>query len=48
MADNDVITLADSTRISRDKAYAKRAAARLLDILFDLEVHRGAGRVYVP
>jgi hypothetical protein len=43
-----VITLADPDRISSDKAYAKRVAARLIEVLFDLESYRGAGRVYVP
>ncbi|SRR6266446_9917977 len=43
-----VITLADADRISKDKPYARRTAERLVDYLFELEIYRGAGRLYVP
>jgi hypothetical protein len=43
-----VITLADTDRIVKDKTYAKQTATRLIEVLFDLESYRGAGRIYVP
>ena len=43
-----VITLGDAERFRHDRAYAERAAERLLVYLIDLEVYRGAGRLYVP
>src|SRR5205085_11748682 len=43
-----VITLGDPMRFRNDRAYAERAALRLLDYLLNLDHHRGAGRLYVP
>jgi hypothetical protein len=43
-----VITLADQSRILRDRPYAETIAERLLEILFDLDQLRGTGRLYVP
>jgi hypothetical protein len=43
-----VITIADPHRLMRDRDYAERAAAQLLEYLLDLENLRGTGRLYVP
>jgi hypothetical protein len=43
-----VITLGNPRRFTEDRAYAERAADRLLIYLLDLEDYRGAGRLYVP
>ena len=43
-----VMTLADPQRLLRDKAYAERTAARLLDYLLRIEEFRGTGRMYIP
>jgi hypothetical protein len=43
-----VLTLADPDRIARDRAYAELVIERLFDILIDVEVFRGAGRLYLP
>lgn len=43
-----VITIANPRQIVRSKAYAKKAADRLIEYLFDLEAYRGAGRLFVP
>lgn len=43
-----VLTLADPDRIQHDRRYAEQAAERLLEILFDLDAVRGAGRLYLP
>lgn len=43
-----VITIANPKQIVRSKAYAKKAADRLIEYLFDLEAYRGAGRLFVP
>jgi hypothetical protein len=43
-----VITIADPDRLMRDRDYAERAAAQLLEYLLDLEDLRGTGRLYIP
>jgi len=43
-----VITIADPKQLMRSKAYAERAAVRLLDYLMDLDNQRGTGRLYIP
>jgi hypothetical protein len=43
-----VLTIADPQRVAFDRAYAERAAIRVLDFLLDLEKNRGAMRLYVP
>ena len=43
-----VLTIADPDRLMRNRDYAERAAAQLLEYLLDLENLRGTGRLYVP
>ena len=43
-----VVTIGDPDRLLRDRDYAERAAAQVLEYLLDLENLRGTGRLYVP
>jgi hypothetical protein len=43
-----VLTLADPDRIGRDAQYTALVVARLLDVLIDVDVLRGTGRLYLP
>ncbi len=43
-----VITIGDPDRLLRDRDYAQRVAAQLLEFLLDLENLRGTGQLYVP
>ncbi|MCL4205869.1 MAG: hypothetical protein KJ000_25580 [Pirellulaceae bacterium] len=43
-----VLTLADPDRIGRDAQYAALVVARLFDVLIDVDVLRGTGRLYLP
>lgn len=43
-----VFTLANPKRFLRDRESAGRVADRLLEYLFDIEVHRGASRLFLP
>ena len=43
-----VLTLAKPDRIARDREYAESVVERLFDILIDIEVFRGAGRLFLP
>jgi len=43
-----VLTLADPDRIGRDTQYAESVAASLFDVLIDVDVLRGTGRLYLP
>jgi len=43
-----VLTLADRHRVSRDRAYAESAVARLFEFLVDIDNLRGAGRLFLP
>ena len=43
-----VFTIANRQRITSDKEYAHRTAAKLLEYLFDLGKYHGTGRLYIP
>jgi hypothetical protein len=43
-----VITIADTDRVLRDRAYAERVAERLIDYLMRIDEVRGTGRLFVP
>jgi hypothetical protein len=43
-----VLTIGNGDRMLQDKTYAAAVADRVLQYLFDIDVHRGAGRLYVP
>lgn len=43
-----VFTIADATRVVRDRLYAERVAERLLEYLMRIDEVRGTGRIYVP
>lgn len=43
-----VITIGDPDRLLRDRDYAQRVAAQVLEYLLDVESLRGTGRLYVP
>lgn len=43
-----VLTISDAERFRHDRAYVERVIESLLDILVDIEVYRGAGRLYLP
>jgi hypothetical protein len=43
-----VLTLSDPERLLHDRAYAERAADKLLQYLFDIEKHLGTGRGFIP
>ncbi len=43
-----VLTLADPDRIGRDVQYTGLVVERLFDILIDVDVLRGTGRLYLP
>jgi hypothetical protein len=43
-----VVTIGDPFRLLRDAEYANRAADSLLAHLIDIEMRRGAGRLYIP
>ena len=43
-----VLTLSDPRRIRRDREYAELVAERLLEILIDIDLKRGTGRLYLP
>jgi hypothetical protein len=43
-----VLTLANPRRIMRDRTYAEAVVERLFEILIDIEMYRGAGRLYLP
>jgi hypothetical protein len=43
-----VITISDPIRFMHDRAYAERAAIKLLEYLLEIDKHRGAGRIWVP
>ena len=43
-----VLTIADADRVLRDPRYAERSADRILQYLFDMDLYRGTGRLFVP
>jgi hypothetical protein len=42
------LTLADAERVGHDRAYRDLIVERLFDTLINIEVVRGAGRLYLP
>jgi hypothetical protein len=43
-----VFTLGDPDRVVADREYADRVADRILEYLFDIDMYRGTGRLFVP
>jgi hypothetical protein len=43
-----VITITDPYRVAHDRQYAHRAVDKLLQHLFDIDILRGAVRLYIP
>ena len=43
-----VVTLSNSERIYEDRNYANRVAQKRVEVLIDIEQHRGVGRLYIP
>jgi hypothetical protein len=43
-----VLTIVSGDRMLQDKTYAAAVADKVLQYLFYIDVHRGAGRLYVP
>ena len=43
-----VLTLADPDRVGRDAQHAEAVVASLFDVLVDVDVLRGTGRLYLP
>jgi hypothetical protein len=43
-----VITITDPYRVAHDRHYAHRAADKLLQHLYDIDILRGAVRLYIP
>jgi hypothetical protein len=43
-----VVTIANPTRVMRDRHYAEAVAIRLLDYLIFIDSYRGTGRLFVP
>lgn len=43
-----VLTLSDPRRIARDRQYAEMAVERLFEILIDIDMNRGTGRLFLP
>ena len=43
-----VLTLSDADRILHDRQYAEAVARRLLEILLEIELYRGTGRLFLP
>jgi hypothetical protein len=43
-----VLTLADPLRVAHDRQYAEAVVERLLDILGNIDVYRGTGRLFLP
>jgi len=43
-----VLTIGDPDRVFRDRDYAERIAAQVLEYLLDVDGLRGTGRLYVP
>ncbi len=43
-----VLTLADANRVKNDRSYAVSVAIRLMEILMEIDVYRGTGRLYLP
>lgn len=43
-----VLTLANRDRLMRDRSYAEDVAGRLIEIMMEIDRHRGTGRMYLP
>jgi hypothetical protein len=43
-----VITIGDANRLLSDRVYRNRCGDRLLEILLELEIWMGVGRLYIP
>jgi hypothetical protein len=43
-----VLTIAAAERLRSDPVYAERAAIKLMELLLDIELVRGSGRVFLP
>jgi hypothetical protein len=43
-----VLTISDAERFRHDRAYVEQVIESLLDILLDIQVYRGTGRLYLP
>jgi Domain of unknown function (DUF5615) len=43
-----VFTLADASRIRKNKSYAKRVAEQMLTYLIEIDKYRGTGRLFLP
>lgn len=43
-----VLTVSDPERFHHDRPYVDEVIESLLDILLDIDVYRGTGRLYVP
>ncbi|NEQ68400.1 MAG: ACP S-malonyltransferase [Symploca sp. SIO2D2] len=43
-----VITIGDADRFLADRAYRNRCVDRILEILIDIEIWMGVGRLFVP
>lgn len=43
-----VLTISDVERFRHDRAYVEQVIESLLDILLDIDVYRGTGRLYLP
>lgn len=48
LADLPVLTFGDADAVLHDRSYALRAAERMMEIVLDIDQHRGAGRLYIP
>ena len=43
-----VLTIGDTDRLARDRLYAQLVGIRLIEIVMDLDLYRGTGRLFVP
>jgi hypothetical protein len=43
-----VITIGDANRLLSDRSYRNRCGDRLIEILLELEIWMGVGRLYIP
>lgn len=43
-----VLTISDAERFRHDRIYVEQVIESLLDILLDIQIYRGTGRLYLP
>lgn len=43
-----VFTIGSTSKIFTNREYAAKVAERVLELLWDIENYRGAGRIFVP